>query len=417
MVETNSFYRYVLISSMAVVLAGGTEFESTWKIVKRPGQDAGSVVVLNRLDRILPSYGEDLSLAIQATAKGANGSGDLTSTIHDIYEKMDQPNAQLRNFLVSCYATYINTELDPDPNNRANGRKQWINLLTEANDSIMSFRVTAVATGDADVRIERILQRYVDELPALEFFDDAPGRHLVEMLRTETTRLEDIERTLPEAQHSQIALIARCILDYQDKDYGSTIAKISRFHLEVPILYYTLASSYARLRNFDKAWEATVTFGKLADWAQNKRLSAMALNQKGFIRALQNNNNCARKYFQQSVEMDDTYWVPYYNLAGMALKPKIAAATTIPTTSPAPSIDADQKEACVAQLCNFAAKSGKSSDVVIQYLETDPDHTFDSLLKGAAGQWDQTVINELKKRLDGRASKKGTIASSSKYPK
>ena len=117
-------------------------------------------VVVMDLEALFPLHDvtNDFSVDIQTSGGVGGGSGDgeggaresadaagsLKQTLHALYTRLDNLNAQIRSFLIIQYSIYVNAELDPDlsAEQRDVERTYWSSTVSTLQT--MSFRLRAV---------------------------------------------------------------------------------------------------------------------------------------------------------------------------------------------------------------------------------------------------------------------------------
>jgi|GEM_PF-7084132 len=361
---------------------------STWKFKKT--SDGRTIAVLNNFDEALPPFGRDWSAIIQAATKNntVNGQLNLNNSTHELYQTMDQDNAQMRNFLVAGYAWYVNMEMDTNAATREKGRELWITTLDHVFTTTTSSRNIQALHGAGILQMKNTLQNLFDDISALEFTNDPQRAIWLPHLKDDTQQLEDVERGLPENQRSDVGVIARSILEYENGDYGYAISRLPQLHIQMPMSYYLLAAAYARAGETNRAEAAAQTLLSLGEWAANPHWQAKALMLKGGISISENNATNAFDFSKAAIKQDADFWPAYYNLA--------AAYTMRETTN---TLSGQELTNCIALVRQFQDKANWSAKAVVSEIANDDDHPFDNLISTlnnqSTNQWQTKLISNL----------------------
>ncbi len=140
--------KFVATVTLCLLTVSCRSFE--YKTVEE-GSTRRSVAVLRNIDDIFPMYAitNDIDISLKPGADGsfdADVAANLKQQFNQLYDRLDNLNAQVRNILVLCYTTYVNTELDSglDADKRREARGRWIQLVSAIQG--ISFKVRVVTT-------------------------------------------------------------------------------------------------------------------------------------------------------------------------------------------------------------------------------------------------------------------------------
>lgn len=116
----------------------------TYEYRKRP--DASEVAVIRDIQKVFPEFASEVTSVLEGFKvrsgfiEGSLGRGEIKNTIVRLYDQKDQLNAQLRDFVVARYQSYINAELDPDRAARERGRKDWNDVTAKVQEVALDLR-------------------------------------------------------------------------------------------------------------------------------------------------------------------------------------------------------------------------------------------------------------------------------------
>jgi hypothetical protein len=111
---------------------------------KRP--DSSEVAVLKDIQHIFPVFASEVAGVLEGIkvqsgpGEGSIGRAEIKNKIVQLYEQKDQLNAQLRDFVVARYQSYINAELDPNDVARERGRKSWDEVTKKVQMTALELR-------------------------------------------------------------------------------------------------------------------------------------------------------------------------------------------------------------------------------------------------------------------------------------
>ena len=139
----------------------------TYEYRKRP-PDNSEVAVIRNIDNVFPEFARSYLLALdglklpQELADISLGHGELRSQITEFFKKRDQLNAQLRDFVLARYQSYVNSELDPHPQARIKGRDDWNAAMKEVQLRALQIR-DKVGSIAQQVDERKVTKRKVEE--------------------------------------------------------------------------------------------------------------------------------------------------------------------------------------------------------------------------------------------------------------
>ena len=116
----------------------------TYEYRKRP--DASEVAVIRDIQNVFPEFANEVTSVLEGfkvhsgSIEGSLGRGEIKNTIVRLYDQKDQLNAQIRDFVVARYQSYINAELDPDRAARERGRKDWNDVTAKVQEVALELR-------------------------------------------------------------------------------------------------------------------------------------------------------------------------------------------------------------------------------------------------------------------------------------
>jgi hypothetical protein len=150
-----------LIGSL-LLISLGTSACGTYEYRKR--SDASEVAVIRDVHNVFPIIATEITGILDGFSfqtgvfQGAIGKSEIKSQITQLYDRKDQLNAQLRDFVVARYQSYINAELDPDLQARERGRAAWNEINAEIQRIALDLRkikqsVEEASQAHADAKI------------------------------------------------------------------------------------------------------------------------------------------------------------------------------------------------------------------------------------------------------------------------
>ena len=363
-----------------LLFTGCSAFQRTsWDYVER-ANGQGRVAVLRRPQEVLPAFGEDYSAVVKANAqvtKVAGGSLSAQSdlTLRELFDRQDQGNAQLRNFLVVAYALYINGEFETNAELRDRARARWSADIRNLQERAFTSR---------ELGLER--EHTVDQLRATVIeiarnvtglgLEGPQGQALRARLQNEVPKLQALERTasLPP---SDTAILGSALLSYTQKDYSSVIEKVKSLRTIMPEQLYVLAGAYIRAGEADSSkttnyydlarQSATLLFSLTAE----PLLQSRTENILGFLELLQNDNvAAARKHYEATLKLDPKFSTGWYNVGGMWSR---SSKTNSPT---GPEI-----VKAVQCLNTYRVNAFLSSEAALKEAEEDQEKAYDNLFR------------------------------------
>jgi len=145
---------HFLVCSMIAVLGLILTQCGTYEYRKRP--DASEVAVIRDIQNVFPEFASEVTGVLEGfkiqsgLIEGSLGRGEMKNQIVRLYEQKDQLNAQLRDFVVARYQSYINAELDPDKAARERGRKDWNDVTARIHGVALDLRKLKESIDKAD---------------------------------------------------------------------------------------------------------------------------------------------------------------------------------------------------------------------------------------------------------------------------
>ena len=127
---------------------------------ERTRSDNTKVMMIKNFDRIWPEVAKPLEVelaGVSATLKGVELKATdvaVREKVFRLYEEKDQLSAQLQLFARTAYLSYINSEFDPDPQLRKQGRDQW-------NRAIETLHAKALKIREQDYDLRRDVGQYL----------------------------------------------------------------------------------------------------------------------------------------------------------------------------------------------------------------------------------------------------------------
>lgn len=117
---------FLLIPLLMALGACSSSFEF------RKRADNSEVAVLRDIQKVFPVFANQFQAELDATNRIKNELEQLLgiklgyqNQVVQLYEKQDQLQAATRDFIISNYVVYINTELENDVDARERGRASW----------------------------------------------------------------------------------------------------------------------------------------------------------------------------------------------------------------------------------------------------------------------------------------------------
>lgn len=137
-----NFDRPLLVFLIALVLVdygcGSYEYRN------RP--DNSEVAVIRNIQNVFPEFATEVIGILdgfklkEGLPETSLGHGEIKTKIVQLYDKKDQLNSQLRDFVVARYQSYINVELDPNEAARERGRKSWNQVIEKIQTTALELR-------------------------------------------------------------------------------------------------------------------------------------------------------------------------------------------------------------------------------------------------------------------------------------
>ena len=371
-----------IVSSSLLVSGCG----SVWEYRER--SDGSTVAILKDLDEVLPSYATEWSLIAEASAgtgvEAGAGKLGFSTDIFAIYERMDQFNAQTRNFLVAAYAFYVNAELEDDPQRREEGRKAWKEILVQALQRSIEFRKLTVIRGDLIKDIEKNIEEILSNMPSLSL-ESAHLDRLRAQLARNIKQLELIEVGMGSGKSSDVAVLGRCILAYAQKHFAYIANTIPQLRTRRLADLYVLAAAYYRL---GREGDATRVLDELIEWSNNtdeKRLHCIAYMIKGVIsavkaRELKDNDEKKKSGYEKALEHYDAA-VRIYPKAGIVYYNRAATYWALAQIGRAPEHEEYKTltRKCFEDLVACNTHGSLTKDELLQNLRTDDHKAFSGL--------------------------------------
>ena len=116
----------------------------TYEYRKRP--DNSEVAVIRDIQKVFPEFATEVTSVLEGfkvnngPIEGSVGRSEIKNQIVRLYEQKDQLNAQLRDFVVARYQSYINAELEIDAATRERGRKNWNDVTAKVQEVALELR-------------------------------------------------------------------------------------------------------------------------------------------------------------------------------------------------------------------------------------------------------------------------------------
>ena len=304
--------RWVLLAALATVVG----CSNAWEYRER--EDGTEFAVLKNPEEVLPSYGKDWSLILEADVKRIEASGKvgLESKFHKFYEDPDQTNFQLRNCIVALYASYINTEYDANVARREEARRAWREALLNLQERAFRFREAAVKTYNETLfRTQEAVRDQIQRLVGLEMPDDARAK-----FREDVATLAAIEGTLDLPDPSGITTLAKGIRAYQDGRYRDVRNLLTGLNSPLAEQHYVLGAALVRDKEYRLANDEFSRLEKLAPLLplseeHRNRLQAMALVGQGVVLRHDRSENEAIAKYAEAEHVDKKNIVAPFNRA------------------------------------------------------------------------------------------------------
>jgi hypothetical protein len=122
----------------------------TYEYRNRP--DSSEVAVIRDIQSVFPEFAREFTGALdglQIPEGPSLGHADINEKIVMLYKQKDQLNAQLRDFVVARYQSYINAELDPSDQSRERGRASWNEVTERIHSAALEIRRQALSLQEA----------------------------------------------------------------------------------------------------------------------------------------------------------------------------------------------------------------------------------------------------------------------------
>ena len=133
----------------------------TYEYRKRP--DASEVAVIRDIQKVFPEFASEVTGVLEGLKVPLGpsdvtlGKSEISNNIVRLYEEKDQLNAQLRDFVVARYQSYINAELDSDKAAREIGRKNWNDVTSKIHATALELRkIKEAVTKAGNEHVEEI---------------------------------------------------------------------------------------------------------------------------------------------------------------------------------------------------------------------------------------------------------------------
>jgi len=113
----------------------------TYEYRNRP--DNSEVAVIRNIQNVFPVFASEFTAtldSLQIPEGPSLGHAEIREKIVNLYEQKDQLNAQLRDFVVARYQSYINAELDPSDQARERGRASWNEVTEKIHSAALEIR-------------------------------------------------------------------------------------------------------------------------------------------------------------------------------------------------------------------------------------------------------------------------------------
>jgi hypothetical protein len=374
---------------------------SSWDYVERaPGQ--GRVAVLKNPRDALPAFGEDYSRILKANAEVAGkGSGELnyqsTTSLRELFDRQDQGNAQLRNFLVTAYALYINGEFETNAIARDHARELWSVAVTKLQERAFASREIGLERDQQLERVKSAVSETIRNVAGLGL-EGAEGKRLLSNLTTEVPKLEALERSAS-LQPSDTAILGRTLLAYCNHQYYPAIEKIPTLHTILPEQFYLLTAAYVRAAEddptkktalFPKAHEAAKTLQVLAELAADSQLKARALNLEGMLADKERSDFAiARTNYEAALKLDRHYSLAWYNLG--CTWSQTAGTNAMPTTNGVVY--------AIQCLNNYRIGAGRTAAEVLNEAAEDTDKGYNCVFaaykRAFTDKWSDALVTAI----------------------
>lgn len=148
-----SNYEFSIFSREAVFVALGVlcgcsgpslnDYIGDYEIRKRL-DNSGEVPIIRNIERIFPLVASDFKAAVDGLSFDfvpvKLGHSTIEKKTRELYEKLDQENAQIRTMVVGGYQAFLTSQLDTNEKIRTNGFKRWDDILRYIHKSANEVR-------------------------------------------------------------------------------------------------------------------------------------------------------------------------------------------------------------------------------------------------------------------------------------